>query len=162
MHIEAAREQDSIGWINFLFGRLLKKWRELQRWHLNHYYPTKHYSADAWIRRVITKIYRVTKSLWQFRCEFVHGIENVLTSKREKKVLEKEIKKQFRLGTDGVRGNDRHLLQRGLTAVLSATIREQKYWVRTLRLSRAYVLETEQHIFVGMRNILRKWTKPPD
>ena len=41
LHIEAAREQDSIGWINFLFGRLPKKWRELQRRHLNHYYPSK-------------------------------------------------------------------------------------------------------------------------
>ena len=81
---------------------------------------------------------------------------------KKQKALEKEIKKQFRLGTDGVRGNDRHLLHRGLTAVLSATIREQKYWVRTLRLSRAYILETEQNMFVGMRSLLRKWAKPPD
>ena len=111
---------------------------------------------------MITIIYRVTKSLWKFRCEFVHGIENVLTLKREKKVLEKEITKQFKLGTDGVRGNDRHLLQRGLSSVLSATIREQKYWVRTLRLSRAYVLEAEQNMFVEMCSILQKWAKPPD
>ena len=59
-------------------------------------------------------------------------------------------------------GNDKHLLQRGLTSVLSATIREQKYWVRTLRLSHAYILETEQNVFVGMRSLLRKWAKPPD
>ena len=147
--------------VQFLFGRLLKKWRELQRRHLNHHYPSKNYSADAWIRRVISKIYFVTKSICKFRCEFVHGIKNVLTLKREKKALEKEITNQFKLGTDGVRGNDRHLLQQGLASVLSATIREQKYWARTLQLSRAYVLAAEQNMFVGMRSILRKWAKPP-
>ena len=48
------------------------------------------------------------------------------------------------------------------SATLSTTIREQKYWLRTIRLSRAFILEAEQKMFVGMRNIMLKWAKPPD
>ena len=89
LHLSTAQEQDEIGAVNFLFGRISKKWREIQRKHLLHYFPSKNYSADAWIRRVIARIYRVTQSLWKFRCEFVHGVESVLTSKREKSLTER-------------------------------------------------------------------------
>ena len=74
----------------------------------------------------VQKKYLVIQSLWEFRCEFIHCIENVLTSKREKKALEKEIRKQFNLGPDSVRRNDKHLLQRGMLFILFSTIREQK------------------------------------
>ena len=73
------------------------------------YFPVKKYSADAWIRRVVARIYRITQSFWEFRCEFVQGVESVLTSKRERKALKKKIKKQFQLGPNGVRGTDKHL-----------------------------------------------------
>lgn len=162
LHIQAAAEQDEIGGVNFLFGRVSKKWREVQRRHYCHYFPSKNYSADAWIRRLIAKIYRTTQSIWKFRCEFVHGVENVLTSKREKKALEKEIRKQFNLGPNGVRGNDRQLFNNGMAHILTVSVREQKYWVRTIQLSRAYVKEAEQNMFIGMRNVMKKWAKPPD
>ena len=80
----------------------------------------------------------------------------------KKKALQKEIRNQFRLGPDGVRGTDKQLFSRGLTATLSTSIREQKYWLRTVRLSRAFILEAEQNMFVGMRSIMLNWAKPPD
>lgn len=46
--------------------------------------------------------------------------------KKRKKSIEKEVRQQFDLGPNGVRGNDKHLLQRGMSSVLSSTIREQK------------------------------------
>ena len=91
LHLSAAQEQDEIGTVNFLFGRISKKWREIQRKYLLHYFPSKNYSADVWIRRVIAQIYRVTQSLWKYRCEFVHGVESVLTSNREKKPYRKKL-----------------------------------------------------------------------
>jgi len=46
--------------------------------------------------------------------------------------------------------------------ILTVSVREQKYWVRTIQLSRAYVKEAEQNMFIGMRNVMKKWAKPPD
>ena len=85
-----------------------------------------------------------------------------MTSKREKKSLRDEIKSQFQLGPKGVRTVDKDLFLRGQTNVLNASVREQKYWVRTLKISRVYVAEAEKNMFIGMRHLLRAWTRPPD
>ena len=83
--LRAAREQDSIGDVIFLFGRFSSVWKEMQRAYLLRTYPTKNYSADAWVKRFIARIYRTVKGIWKFRCDHVHGIELAMTSKREKK-----------------------------------------------------------------------------
>ena len=85
-----------------------------------------------------------------------------MDSKREKKALHDEIRNQFLLGTKGVRTVGKDLFLKGQTNVLNASILEQKYWVRTLKISRAYVEEAEKNIFIGMRHLLRTWTRPPD
>ena len=162
LHLTAAQEQDIIGLPNFLLGRLSRKWREVQRSYFSHQFPNKKFSADAWTRRVIAKIYKTSQSFWKFRCEYIHGVENVLTSNREKKALQKEIKKQFKLGSEGIRAEHKDLLRGDVNSILQSSIREQKYWVRTLKLSRAYVTESENNMFVGMRSIMLNWAKPPD
>jgi len=83
--LQAAQEQDRIGHTNFLFGRVSRYWKESQRRYFLHMFPTKNYSADAWFKRFICKIYRTIKSIWKYRCDQVHGMELVMTSKREKR-----------------------------------------------------------------------------
>ena len=160
--LKAASEQDLIGHTNFLFGRLSRFWKESQRRYLSSMYPTKNYSADAWMKRLLCKLYRTVKSLWQYRCEQVHGIESVLTSKREKKELQREIKLQYQIGTNGLRVADKHLLTTSMTSILHASTKEQKYWVRTIKISRAYVQKRENNMFIGMRHVMKTWTRPPD
>jgi len=143
-------------------GRVSRSWRNVQRRHFELVYPHRNFSADVWIRRVIGRIYRMTQSLWKFRCDYVHGVENVLTSKRDKKALQKEIRKQYQLGTAGVRAAERELFTQDMTSVLQSSVRDQKYWVRTIRLSRAYMAESEKNMFIGMRNVMLQWARPPD
>ena len=160
--LRAAREQDTIGVANFLFGRISRIWKDAQRMYLLRMYPTKNFSADAWAKRWISKIYRVVRNVWKFRCEHVHGIEKALTSKREQMHLKEEIRKQFDLGPDGVRSAEKGLFQKGKSEMLKASIREQKYWLRTIKISRAYVTEANSNMYVGMRYLMRTWTRPPD
>ena len=80
--LQAAQEQDRIGHTNFLFGRVSRYWKESQRRYLLRMFPTKNYSADAWFKRFICKIYRTIR---KYRCDQVHGMELVITSKREKR-----------------------------------------------------------------------------
>lgn len=146
----------------FFFGRVSQKWRELQRRYFLFKYPTRKYSADAWIRRVIGRIYRMTRGLWKFRCEIVHGNEHVHTSRREKQKLQVEIKRQFDLGEKGLRATDKHYLQQSLNTILTSSVREQKYWLRSVQVSRAYMVEAEKNMFVGMRDVMRRWARLPD
>ena len=160
--LKATVEQDFIGHANFLFGRLSRFWKESQRRYLSSMFPTKNYSADAWMKRLLCKLYRTVKPLWQYRCDQVHGIESVLTSKRETKELQKEIRCQYQLGTNGLRVADCHLLSSSMTSILHASTKEQKYWDRTIKISRAYVQKRENNMSVGMRHIMKTWTWPPD
>lgn len=162
LYLRAAREQDMIGRHNFLLGRISSVWKELQRRYLLRTYPKKNFSADAWVKRFIGKLYRTMSSIWRFRCDQVHGAELAMTSKREQKALRDEIKKQFNLGPKGVRAVDRDLFLQGQNALLQSSVREQKYWVRTIKISRTYFAEAEKNMFIGMRYLMRNWTRPPD
>ena len=116
----------------------------------------------AWSRRLISRIYRLSRSIWKFRCDTIHGDEHKLTSLREKKELRRNIREEYQKGSDGLRSIDRHLLANPVSEILASSIREQKYWIRTIKISRAYMKEREQNIFSGMRDILRTWARVPD
>ena len=76
-------------------------------------------------------------------------------------MLRKEIKQQFKLGSDGVHANDRDLLSRSKSTVLAYSVKNQKYRIRTLKTSRAFVTEFESNMFSGMRNVMKEWASVP-
>lgn len=76
--------------------------------------------------------------------------------------MTKEIRRQFQLGTKGLRAVDKHYVQQNMTTVLTSSIREQKFWIRSVQVSRAYIAEAEKNMFVGMRDIMKRWAKVPD
>ena len=159
--INAAEIQDEIGYDNFLFGRLARNWKFLQRDYLQDKYPHRNYSADAWIKRLLRKWYSILHSIWDRRCKIVHGHDRKKISKRTKKALKKEIKLQFRLGPDGVRAEHREFFQRSLSTIYGYSIKNQQYWARTLKASRILYAEDEKNMFTGMRSIMKNWARIP-
>ena len=83
-------------------------------------------------------------------------------SKRQKRAIKQEIKDQYLLGPDGVRANERELLAIPESTVLKYTLRRKQYWLRTLQASRAYKNERDANMYVGMREVLRRWAFVPD
>ena len=158
---EVANAQDIIGYQNFILGRISKHWKIQQADYRSRFCPDKRFSTDAWAKRLIYQIYKRMRAIWRKRCELVHGIKGKNVSKRERKVLRKEIKQQFKLGSDGVRANDRDLLSRSKSTVLAYSVKNQKYWIRTLKTSRAFVTEFESNMFSGMRNVMKEWASVP-
>lgn len=161
-YLTCANLQDQIGYENFWFGRIATTWRNLQRTYLEQYYSDRRYSADAWVKHLISKLYRVCRNIWRYRCERVHGRDKKRASKREKKALRKEIKLQYQLGSDGVLASHRELLTKTQTQLRKESIRYQKYWVQTLKASRIFFEEAENNMFVGMRDVMRRWAFVPD
>jgi len=101
------------------------------------------------------------RNIWRRRCDIVHGITGKLTSKRERGALRKEIRQQFQLGPDGVRANDKELLERPKSTMLNYSFENQKYWVRTLKNSRTFVDDFKSSMFTGMRGIMQRWASVP-
>lgn len=161
-YIQCALSQDSIGRVNFSFGRITKRWRLLQRGYLLREYSKTKFSADAWAKRLICKLYKMAQDLWIYRCDKVHGSDMKKISRREKKALKQEIKDQYAMGKDGVRANEKDLLDIPRSKVLKYTVRGQQYWLKTLKASRTYKNEKDKNMFVGMRDVLRRWAFVPD
>ena len=66
------------------------------------------------------------------------------------------------MGEKGLRATDKHYLRQSLDTVLTSSVREQKYWLRSVQVSRAYMVEAEKNMFVGMRDVMRRWARLPD
>ena len=161
-YIQCALSQDMIGKVNLHFGRITKRWRQLQREYLLREYPKTKFSADAWAKRFVCKLYKMAQNVWKYRCDKVHGSDQKKISRREKRALKKEIKAQYALGKDGVRANEKDLLDVSMNKVLKYTVSGQQYWLKTVKASRTYTTEQNKNMFTGMRNILRRWAFVPD
>lgn len=90
-YVATVADQDEIGWCNLLFGRIATGWKKLQHIHYISHTSTSRFSSIAWSKRFVGRLYRLSQSLLKFRCTQVHGVKNKLTSKREKKVMHREI-----------------------------------------------------------------------
>ena len=82
-------------------------------------------------------------------------------SKRERKALRQEIRLQYRMGPAGARAHDRELLSRTKSTVLNYSIKNQKYWVRTLKTSRSFAKDFESSMFTEMRGVMQRWASVP-
>ena len=160
-YLHAAACQDIIGFKNFIIGRVSREWKHLQAQYLIRTYPDKRYSAIAWVKRWVYRIYKRMGDLWKNRCDLVHKMEGKEISRREKRALKLEIKQQYALGKDGLRANDKELLDRPLSKVLAFSAKNKKYWIRTLQNSRIFVTDFESNIYSGMRSVMRRWASVP-
>lgn len=161
-YLEGALSQDTIGRINFGYGRISSHWRKLQRCLLEQEYSKTKFSVDAWAKRLIVKIYKMARNIWRYRCDRVHGADKKKISKRERKAIRKEIKHQYLLGLDNVRVNEKDLLRIPKAEVLKYSTRKQQYWLKTVKASREYREEKNKNMYVGMRDLLRTWAFVPD
>lgn len=161
-YLQCALSQDTIGRINFSFGRISSHWRNLQRQYLEREYSKTKFSADAWAKRVVSKIYKMAKNIWKYRCDRIHVADQKKMSKRERKALRKDIEYQYALGHITVRANERDLLEIPKKTVLKYTTRKQQYWLKTAKASREYREEKDANMFIGMRDLLRDWAFVPD
>ena len=104
----------------------------------------------------------MTRSVWRYRCERVHGKEKKRQYKRERRILRQEIALQYQLGDNDVRASEKDLLTVPQSKVRKYSIRAQKYWIATLKASRKYMKEMNTNMLAGMRDVLRRWAFVPD
>ena len=54
------------------------------------------------------------------------------------------------------------MLEIPMSKVLKYTTRRQQYWLQTIQASREYKTERDTNMFIGTRNVLRRWAFVPD
>ena len=105
----AFREQDSIGWYQFLMGRLSKSFAKAQSSHFKHLKQSK--SGTSWVRSLIVQILELPWKMWDHRNQILHDPNH--PSKLEHQLdVAIHIQEQFDLGDSTLWQQDKHMLHR--------------------------------------------------
>ena len=136
----AVRDQDQIGWDNFLLGRWSTKWQKVQQRHFKHTESQR--SSLRWTTCIINKFIRTVWDIWDFRNSLVHRKGGVF-QRATNNELDSQIRDEFIIGFDNLQDKDKYLYQRHTVATLTCdTINEKRHWLRSLRAARS-ALEVE-------------------
>ena len=130
---EAVKDQDRIGWYNFLLGRLSTKWSDAQERYLQSL--KKRNSGRRWTIAVLDKTWDISWDMWEQRNGIAH---NTLHPRRLAKLLElqNEVRTLFGEGNEDLLPRDRRLFDKGIDTLLQGSEIELKQWSTSVLLAR--------------------------
>ena len=122
--------QDFVGWDNFVLGRPVRGWREIQADHYKLLGNKR--TGKRWLISVLKKLQQVAWDLWEHRNNILHKSDEGI----HKQLCRKAIRKQFELGTIGLSSNSKKLFKAGLEATLNRSLLDMRAWLNSVRCAR--------------------------
>ena len=151
----AAREQDSMGWMNLVEGRLSREWSIAQYRHYLEVGSSR--SVENWASGLGVQLLALVHKMWIARNLVVHARDENGRLLREKESTEEAIEEQFELEFEDLRPQDWHLIEVGRAAVLGKNANEQRAWLHYVRVAREIGENETDLSTVQMRNSLANW-----
>ena len=159
----AAQDQDCIGWDNLLVGRIASSWVVAQQqYHECTSSNPNEFHGITWMGRFISKLYEAVHAVWMYRNGIVHECVEEKLNQQELRKLHAEIDRLYALGPSAVRHNHRCFFTEGIESTKNKSVRQKKYWIRTLQVSADYQKNCSENMYVGMRAIMQQWALYPD
>jgi hypothetical protein len=126
--------QDVIGWDSFVMGMVSSKLLPIQsaRSLTSSLTP----NATRWISGLIMQLLQVTHTQWSYQCVLVHDHTTGMLMSSHKGELLKEIDHQLSLGSDGLKEEDRFLLECNFDTLTTNTGEQQEYWLLAIQAAR--------------------------
>ena len=160
---QAALDQDIIGWDNLLLGRLASSWSVAQQqYHDRLSSNPNEVHGINWLGRFISKLYDTVHDVWMYRNGIVHECVEEKLNQQELRKLHEEIDRLYALGPAAVRHNHRGFFEEGIEFTKWKSVRQKKYWIRTLQVSVEYQKHSTENMYVSMRAIMQQWALQPD
>ncbi len=151
----AAKEQDEIGWINFVEGRISQKWRAAQADH--YLLKGSKRTAKKWTTELVNNLLALVHKQWKTRNAVVHERNEQGLKVKEGKELEEAITEQFLMGPEGLLPHDQHHLTRGRAAVENMSAAQKKTWLYGIEIARQVCeLELDSEV-TQMRDAMFSW-----
>ncbi len=122
-----ARDQDKIGWQQFMEGIVTKELREIQTTYSA--VEGSNVSPEQWTVSVVTKLLEMTHGQWLYRCIQVHDRVQGTQATLQKEELQKEIEAHQELEYDGLLDEDQYLAEVNLDDLESSSGERQEYWL---------------------------------
>ena len=141
------REQDEIGWENFLNGRPTRRFAEYQHRHFQDIGKDNY--GSIWLSKFITQAYDITFQMWQHRNEVKHNT----TSPQDQAALQQlrfQVEDQFVTGLLGLPKQDHYLLD-DKDKTLNYDLPHTRRWLNLIKGARQAQIRTE----AALRNRLK-------
>jgi len=152
---EAALEQDAIRWMNFMEGKISRKWRVQQE----QYYVSNNLrqTAKSWAAGMVSNLLGIVHKMWILRNEVVHERDEQGLKVKEGRELEKAISEQFELGVNSLLAADQHFITRGRKRVENMMAVEKKTWLYGIQIAREVGEREEETEVTQLRDAMLNW-----
>lgn len=108
MVVTAAAEQDTIGWQNFVEGKISRKWGKLQEAHYEEFRSI--HSGDLWAQGLVTQLMEFTHDMLMYQNLVSHECTANGLKKEEAEALEQAIQEEFTQGLANLSHCDQHYI----------------------------------------------------
>ena len=158
--IQAAKEQDLLGYDRFIEGRLTKSWRCIQQNYYDSQYPDSRRTGLRWASLVIKNILRYCREHWLVRNKYVE--ENKIN--REQEVLKlrilDQLEDEFSKGVTGVPIDERFLFNIDLEQLKKLSTAAQRDWLDHVYTARHFYGERSTRERQDMQRFMERWLRP--
>ena len=126
---EAIKQQDQIGWRQFMDGFISKQWRLCQKEHMERSKSQK--SPDLWMAKLQRRIWTIPWDMWDSRNKHLHNEENSIHA-QEGKDLEKNITIEMTRGMEGLPKRYQRLFKESTQFRMKESITQKKQWLTSV------------------------------
>jgi hypothetical protein len=165
---QAVVQQDAIGWVQFVRGRLAKQWEDAQeKWIISQSTKWKR-SSTRWMEKLIRAVWELSQEMWEHRNGVRHHPSHPWNIKKLRD-LDKSIQQEFNLFQDGSEflPKDRRLFRSTAPHMIKEHSEEQKeQWLQSVDMARLRKMQTQVLAMTNsrlfMQNCLRPGVEPAE
>ena len=155
--LDAAADQDILGFQNLLSGRVSNKWRIAQQHYLDIAYPETKLTGRTWASGLVRNLCSFSKLIWVKRSEEIHESDSDLWKTNKEAELKASIKRIFAMGISSVACDERFLFDINLTTLLNLPITAKQQWIdATIAAQDFYERRTQPEIEI-MQRFMERW-----
>jgi hypothetical protein len=154
----AVYDQDSIGWTQFLRGRLSKKWEDAQeRWIIRCSTKWKR-SSKKWLTKLVQAIWEVSREMWEHRNGVLHHPLHPWKLRKVRDLTER-IKTEFaEYDEASFMPKDRRLFRSSAQHMLEHhTEGQRELWVQSVDMARLRMMQTKILASTGSSIFMQNW-----
>ena len=153
--IEAAQDQDNIGWSNFMEGKISTLWQQVQETHIQQ--SNSMQLSSTWKLCTIMKLLTLVHGQWNIRNDILHEWNEQRLNVADAIQLQWAIEQEFAMGQDRLSPQDHHYLKQGLDQVLQLPPNDKHAWIAGIQVARQQEeLRVTDEVEL-MRNTMARW-----
>jgi hypothetical protein len=99
----AIKDQEKIGWWQFLLGIVSKSMTTAQTQYLKIHKPQR--KPESWIKCLLTQTWEISFAMWEHRNQALHGNALTPTQELELEALRQQVTEEFSKGATTVQSN---------------------------------------------------------